>query len=60
MHELWYHTPTRVYLEKSGNYIDLDIHANNNQDKLIKWGYYFTIRLNGIALKKIGSKIASY
>ena len=60
MFELWYHTPVRVYVEKTGNYEDVLSYANNNLTKLIQWGYYFTIRLNGIALRKIGSNITGW
>jgi hypothetical protein len=59
MYELWYHTPTRVYLDKTGSYDQLKIYAKDNIHKLYQWGYYFTIRLNGIALIKIGSTIYS-
>jgi hypothetical protein len=57
MYELWYHTPIKVYVNKSGNYQDCKNYITDNMNLLKSWGYYFTIRLNGIAIEKIGSKM---
>jgi len=54
MYELWYHTPTRTYVQGNGTYDEMLIKAKQLKETLPKSeGYYFTIRLNGMALKRI-------
>lgn len=58
MFELYYNTPTHCYFEKSSyNYLELINYCNDNMEKLIRFGYYFTIMFNGCSIKKIGSQI---
>jgi len=61
MCQLWYNTPTRIFLQFTGSYEDCKKYAENNMDKLYCWGYFFVIRLtnNFIAIKKIGSQLYS-
>jgi len=58
MYELWYHTPTRTYVQGNGTYDEMLIKAKQLAKQLKETlpkseGYYFTIRLNGMALKRI-------